>query len=53
MGQIDLSQGKYDAAETWLLKAAPQAPAAWFGLARRLYLLEGKILNQRKRGRKK
>jgi len=42
LGQIYLSQGKYDLAETYLLKAAPQAPAAWFGLAR-LYLLEGKF----------
>ena len=42
LGQIYLSQGKYADAETFLLKAAPQAPAAGFGLAR-LYLLEGKF----------
>jgi serine/threonine protein kinase/tetratricopeptide (TPR) repeat protein len=42
LGQIYLSQGKYDEAEKYLLKAAPQAPAAWFGLAR-LYLLQGKF----------
>jgi len=42
LGQVYLSQRKYDAAEKFLLKAAPQAPAAWFGLAR-LYLLEGKF----------
>ena len=33
---------KYDQAETYLLRAAPQAPAAWYGLTR-LYLLEGKF----------
>jgi tetratricopeptide (TPR) repeat protein/predicted Ser/Thr protein kinase len=42
LGQIYLSQRKYDAAEKFLLQAAPQAPAAWFGLAR-LYLLQGKF----------
>ena len=42
LGQICLSQRKYNDAERYLLKAAPQAPAAWFGLAR-LYLLEGKF----------
>jgi tRNA A-37 threonylcarbamoyl transferase component Bud32 len=42
LGQIYLSQRKYDRAETYLLKAAPQAPAAWYGLTR-LYLLEGKF----------
>ena len=47
MGQINLSHGKYDEAETWLLKAAPQAPAAWYGLAR-LYLLEGKFEDAKK-----
>ena len=29
-------------AETYLLKGAPRAPAAWYGLAR-LYLLQGKF----------
>ena len=42
LGQIYLAQGKYDDAETWLLKAAPQASAAWYGLAR-LYLIQGKF----------
>ncbi len=42
LGQIYLSQGNYDAAEKYLLKAAPRAPASWFGLAR-LYLLQGKF----------
>ena len=42
LGQIYLSQKKYDEAETYLLKAAPQAPAAWYGLAR-LYLIQGKF----------
>jgi tetratricopeptide (TPR) repeat protein/tRNA A-37 threonylcarbamoyl transferase component Bud32 len=42
LGQIYLSQKKYDLAETYLLKAAPQAPAAWYGLAR-LNLLLGKF----------
>jgi tetratricopeptide (TPR) repeat protein len=37
-----LAQKKYDQAETYLLKAAPQAPATWYGLAR-LYLLQGKF----------
>jgi hypothetical protein len=32
---------QFDQAERYLLKAAPQAPAAWYGLAR-LYLLQGK-----------
>lgn len=40
LGQIYLSQGKYEDAEKYLLKAAPDAPAAQFGLAR-LYLLQG------------
>ena len=36
-----MSQKKYDEAETYLLRASANAPAAWFGLAR-LYLLEEK-----------
>ena len=42
LGQIYLSQRQYADAEKYLLQAAPQAPAAWFGLAR-LYLLEDKF----------
>ena len=42
LGQLYLAQKKNDLAETYLLKAAPRAPAAWFGLAR-LYLLQGKF----------
>jgi len=42
LGQIYLSQRNYDQAEVYLLKAAPRAPAAWYGLAR-LFLLEGKF----------
>ena len=42
LGQIYLSRRLYDQAEMYLLKAAPQAPAAWYGLTR-LYLLEGKF----------
>ena len=42
LGQIYLSLRKFDDAEKFLLQAAPNAPAAWFGLAR-LYLLEGKF----------
>ena len=42
LGQLYLAQKKNDLAETFLLKAAPRAPAAWFGLAR-LYLLQGKF----------
>jgi tetratricopeptide (TPR) repeat protein len=41
LGQVYLGEKKYDLAEVYLLKAAPQAPAAWYGLAR-LYLLQGK-----------
>jgi tetratricopeptide (TPR) repeat protein/predicted Ser/Thr protein kinase len=41
LGQLYLGQKKYDLAETYLLKASPDAPAAWYGLAR-LYLLQGK-----------
>jgi serine/threonine protein kinase/tetratricopeptide (TPR) repeat protein len=47
LGQIYLSQGKYDQAGTCLLKAAPRAPAAWYGLAR-LYLLEGNFADAEK-----
>src|SRR5208283_2745265 len=39
LGQIYLAQRKYGDAEKYFLRAAPQAGAAWFGLAR-LYLLE-------------
>jgi tetratricopeptide (TPR) repeat protein len=42
LGQICLAEGNYGEAEKYLLRAAPKAPAAWFGLAR-LYLLEGKF----------
>jgi serine/threonine protein kinase/cytochrome c-type biogenesis protein CcmH/NrfG len=42
LGQINLSRRLYDQAETYLLRAAPQAPAACYGLTR-LYLLEGKF----------
>jgi Flp pilus assembly protein TadD len=42
LGQIYLAEKKYDLAETYLLKASPQASAAWYGLAR-LYLLQGKF----------
>ncbi|HEV3417368.1 MAG TPA: tetratricopeptide repeat protein [Pirellulales bacterium] len=41
LGQIALSQRKYPEAEKYLLEAAPQASAAWFGLAK-LYLLTEK-----------
>jgi tetratricopeptide (TPR) repeat protein/tRNA A-37 threonylcarbamoyl transferase component Bud32 len=47
LGQIYLSQQKYDEAEKFLLKAAPQAPAAWYGLAR-LYLLKGNFVQAEK-----
>lgn len=39
MGQAELAQGNHDQAEQWLLKAAPNAPAAWWGLTR-LYLTD-------------
>jgi len=42
LGQICLAQKKYSEAETYLLKASPRAPAAWYGLAR-LYLIQGKF----------
>lgn len=42
LGQLALAQRNYKDAEKYLLKAAPQASAAWYGLAR-LYLLEGKF----------
>lgn len=41
LGQAFLSQREYVKAEKFLLKAAPKASAAWFGLAR-LYMLTGK-----------
>ena len=40
LGQIAFFSRKYDEAEKYLLKAAPQAPAAWYALAK-LYLLQG------------
>lgn len=42
LGQVLLQQRRYAEAEKVLLKAAPRAPAAWFGLAR-LYLLQGEF----------
>ena len=42
LGQADLSERDYAKAEKFLLKAAPNAPAAWYGLSR-LYLLTGKF----------
>lgn len=39
LGQIALAQGDLGQAEDFLLRAAPAAPAAWFGLTR-LYLLQ-------------
>jgi serine/threonine protein kinase len=42
LGQIALFQGDFRKAEDYLLRAAPMAPAAWFGLTR-IYLLEGKF----------
>jgi len=47
VGQIELSRRNYDNAEKALLKAAPSASAAWFGLAR-IYLLQGKFDEARK-----
>lgn len=41
LGQMALAERDYVAAEKHLLKAAPSAPAAWYGLAR-VYLLTGK-----------
>src|SRR5580692_1053562 len=41
LGQVNLSQRRYKDAEKYLLKAAPQASAAWYGLAK-VYLLTGK-----------
>jgi tetratricopeptide (TPR) repeat protein len=41
----------YKNAEKYLLKAAPQAPAAWYGLAR-LYLLDGKFADAKKWAKK-
>ena len=42
LGQTYLSLRNYDLAEKFLVKAAPKAPAAWFGLAR-LYALTGEL----------
>jgi tetratricopeptide (TPR) repeat protein len=42
LGQVYLSWKQYPEAEKYLLLAAPQASAAWYGLAR-LYLLEEKF----------
>lgn len=42
LGQAYLSQREYAKAEKFLLKAAPNAPAAWYGLSR-LYVLTGKF----------
>jgi serine/threonine protein kinase/tetratricopeptide (TPR) repeat protein len=47
LGQIYLSRKLYNQAETYLLKAAPQSSAAWYGLAR-LYLLEDKFAEAEK-----
>ena len=47
LGHLYLSQRKYDDAEMWFLKAAPQAPGAAFGLAR-LYLLQEKFAEAEK-----
>ena len=41
LGQVYLSGASYAKAEKFLLKAAPNASAAWYGLSR-LYLLTGK-----------
>ena len=41
LGQLSLNQRQYKDAEKYLLKAAPQASAAWYGLAK-VYLLTGK-----------
>jgi serine/threonine protein kinase len=42
LGQMALQQRQYDKAEDYLLKASPNASAAWYGLAR-LYLIQGKF----------
>jgi tetratricopeptide (TPR) repeat protein len=41
LGQVSLSQRRYKDAEKYLLKSAPHASAAWYGLAK-VYLLTGK-----------
>jgi tetratricopeptide (TPR) repeat protein len=51
LGQIALAQREYHEAEAYLLKAAPQAPAAWYGLAK-VYLLTGKFDQAEKYARK-
>ena len=42
LGQLNLAQRRYDVAESYLLRAGPQAPAAWWGLTK-IYLLQGKF----------
>ena len=42
LDELAMDQRKYDEAEKYLLKAAPTAPAAWYGLAR-LYLIKGEF----------
>jgi tetratricopeptide (TPR) repeat protein len=41
LGQVALYERQYAAAEKYLLQAAPQSSASWYGLAR-VYLLTGK-----------
>ena len=47
MGQIYVLRGDVDKAEPFLVKAAPQAPAAWWGLVR-VYLLKENYPEARK-----
>jgi len=47
LGQIALSQRNLSEAEKYLLQAAPEASAAWYGLAK-LYLLSGKYVDAEK-----
>ena len=51
LGQLALLQRNYKEAEKYLLAAAPQASAAWWGLTR-LYLLQGKFDQARKWAKK-
>ncbi len=51
LGQMALLKRDYKTAETYLLKAAPQASAAWYGLAR-IYLLQGKYDEAKKWAKK-